>query len=155
MERQNAKDKAVINDKNTSPFEKTVAEERVAQREKEIGPLTKQIKGMERNKLLEKIKDIFKKHGTLTVIVLAAGVTIGSFIGVIKNALTKTGKALENGLKEIGKKTALLLPGLLGLIASFLFKAAGQAIGFLAEHTWLLILAVVAFPMESYIKKRR
>ena len=94
LERQNAKDKAVINDETTSPSEKTAAEERVAQHEKEIGPLTKRIKGMELNKLLEKIKDIFKKHGvTLTAIILAAGVTIGSVIEVIKNALTKTGKA--------------------------------------------------------------
>ena len=113
----------------------------------------------EREKALpfsERIKEIFKKHGvTLTVILLGFGVTIGSVIGLIKNALTKTGKSLGNGLKEIGKKTASLLPGLLGSIVSFLFKAAGQAIGFLAEHTWLLILAVVAFLMESFIKKRR
>ena len=139
------------------PPKKTAAEERVAQCEEEIGPLTTQIEGMEREKpLREKIKEIFKKHGvTLTAILLAAGVTIGSVIGVIKNALTKTGKSLGNGLKEICKKTASLLPGLLGSIVSFVFKAAGEVIGFLAEHTWLLILAVVAFLMESYIKKQR
>jgi len=38
---------------------------------------------------------------------------------------------------------------------SFLFKAAGQVVGFLAEHTWLLILAVVAFLFEEYFKKQR
>ena len=105
----------------------------------------------------ERIKEIFKKHGvTLTAILLAAVVTIGSVIGAITNALKATGKSLRNGLKEIGKKkTASLLPGLLGSIVSFLFKAAGQAFGFLAEHTWLLILAVVAFLMESYIKGQR
>ena len=76
----------------------------MAPREKEIGPLTKRIKGMERNKLLEKIKDIFKKHGvTLTAIIFAAGVTISSVIEVIKNALTKTGKALGKGLEKTGK----------------------------------------------------
>ena len=48
-----------------------------------------------------------------------------------------------------------LLPGLIGQIVSFIFKAAGQAIGFLAEHTWLLILAAVAFLVERYIKKQR
>ena len=76
-------------------------------------------------------------------------------ISAITKALKSTGKQLGNGLKEIGKKTAKLLPGLLGSIVSFLFKAAGQVIGFLAEHTWLLILAVVAFLLETYIKKRR
>ena len=59
------------------------------------------------------------------------------------------------GLKDIGSKVASALPGLIGSIVSFLFKAAGQAIGFLAEHTWLLTLAVVAFLVEKYIKKRR
>ena len=129
----------------------------MAERNEEVARLQTQIEERERAlPLRERIKEILKKHGvTLIAILLAAGVTIGSGIGAITNALKATGKALGNGLKEIGKKTASLLPGLLGSIVSFLFKAAGQAIGFLAEHTWLLILAVVAFLMESYIKKRR
>ena len=45
--------------------------------------------------------------------------------------------------------------GLIGAIVSFLFKAAGQAIGFLAEHTWLLILVVDVFLVEKLLKKRR
>ena len=73
----------------------------------------------------------------------------------MKKAEKKTGKDLGNGLKEIGKKLASTLPGLLGSIFSFIFKVAGQAIGFLAEHTWLLILAAVAFLIESFIKKQR
>ena len=35
-----------------------------------------------------------------------------------------------------------------------LFKAAGGAISFLAEHTWLLILAVVAFLFKKLMKRR-
>ena len=106
-------------------------------------------------------------------IVLAAGVTIGVITNAListgialgnglkstgkalKDRLEKTGKDLGNGLKEIGKKIASILPGLLGSIVSCLFKTAGLAIGFLAEHTWLLILAVVAFLIESFIKKQR
>ena len=104
----------------------------------------------------ERVKEIFKKYGvTVTAIVLAAGVTFGAVIGAITNALRATGKALGKGLNDIGSKVASALPGLIGSIVSFLFKAAGQAIGFLAEHTWLLILAVVAFLVEKYIKKRR
>ena len=106
--------------------------------------------------LRERVKEIFKKYGvTVTAIALAAGVTIGAVIGAITNALRATGKALGKGLKDIGSKVASALPGLIGSIVSFLFKAAGQAIGFLAEHTWLLILAVVAFLVEKYINKRR
>ena len=91
----------------------------------------------------------------VTAILLAAGVSIGVVVGSITKALKATGKALGKGLKDIGAKLGSLLPGLIGSIATFLFKAAGQAVGFLAEHTWLLILAAVAFLFEKYIKKRR
>ena len=62
---------------------------------------------------------------------------------------------MGSGLKEVGSKLGSLLPGLIGKIVGFLFKTAGQAIGFLAEHTWLLILAAVVFIFEKYIKGRR
>ena len=90
---------------------------------------------------------------TVTAIVLAAGATIGAVIGAITKALKKLGTDLGNGLKALGAKAASALPGLIGAIASFLFKAAGSAIDFLAEHTWLLILAVVAFLFEKLIKR--
>ena len=73
---------------------------------------------------------------------------------LLTNALKKLGTDLGNGLKTIGAKAASALPGLIGAIGSFLFKAAGNAIGFLAEHTWILILAVVAFLFQKLIKKR-
>ena len=49
----------------------------------------------------------------------------------------------------------MALPGLIGSIVSFIFKAAGQAISFLAVHAWLLILAVVAFLVERVTKRAR
>ncbi|KAL9965275.1 hypothetical protein ACROYT_G029050 [Oculina patagonica] len=157
LKQQNEEDQAVIEDENASPTDKQAAEERVAERTEELGRLQTQIAERERAlPLRERIKEIFKKHGvTLTAILLAAGVTIGSVIGAITNALKATGKALGKGLSDIGSKVASALPGLIGSIAKFLFKTAGQVIGFLAEHTWLLILAVVAFLVEKYIKKRR
>ena len=157
LQRQNEEDQAVIDDENTSPSDKQAAEGRVAERQEELSRLQTQIDERERAlPLRERVKEIFKKYGvTVTAIVLAAGVTIGVVIGAITNALRATGKALGKGLKDIGSKLASALPGLIGSIVSFLFKAAGQAIGFLAEHTWLLILAVVAFLVEKYIKKRR
>ena len=60
---------------------------------------------------------------------------------------------MGSGLKEVGSKLGSLLPGLISQIVSFLFKTAGQVIVFLAEHTWLLILAVVVFIFEKYIKR--
>ena len=118
--------------------------------------LKKSGEATEEKSLWERVKDIFKKYGvTLTAISFAAGTTIGAVIGVLTRGLKATGKALGNGLKELSKKFASLLPGLLGAIVSFLFKAAGQVVGFLAEHTWLIILAVVAFLLEQFLKKRR
>ena len=156
LQRQNEEDQAVIDDENTSPSDKQAAEGRVAERQEELARLQMQIDERERAlPLRERVKEIFKKYGvTVTAIVLAAGVTIGAVVGAITNALRATGKALGKGLKDIGSKLASILPGLIGSIVSFLFKAAGQAIGFLAEHTWLIILAVVAFLVEKYIKKQ-
>ena len=89
----------------------------------------------------------------MAAILLAAGATIGAVIGTITNALKKLGKDLANGLKTIGEKAASALPGLIGAIASFLFKAAASVLGFLAEHTWLLIMAAVAFLFQKLMKK--
>ena len=157
LQRQNAEDQAIIQDENASPSDIEAVRERVEERNEELARLQTQIEERERARpLLERVKEIFKKYGvTVTAIALAAGVTIGVVVSSITKALKATGKALGKGLKDIGAKLASLLPGLIGSIASFLFKAAGQAIGFLAEHTWLLILAVVAFLVEKYLKKRR
>ena len=157
LQGQNKEDQAVIDSEDASPSDKQAAKGRVEERQEELARLRTQIDERERAlPLRERVKEIFKKYGvTVTAIVLAAGVTIGAVIGAITNALRATGKALGKGLKDIGSKIASALPGLIGSIVSFLFKAAGQAIGFLAEHTWLIILAVVAFLVEKYIKKRR
>jgi len=157
LQRQNEEDQAIIQDENASPSDKEAAEGRVAERNEELARLQTQIAERERGRpLLERVKEIFKKYGvTLTAVLLAAGVTIGAVVGSITNALKATGKALGKGLKDIGSKLASLLPGLIGSIVRFLFKAAGQVVGFLAEHTWLLILAAVAFLFEKYFKKQR
>ena len=43
--------------------------------------------------------------------------------------------------------------GMIGAIASFVFKTAGEAVGFLAKNAWLLILAAVMFMIEKFKKK--
>ena len=154
LEKANKEDRVIINDRDADPDEKRRAEERVAFREREIRQINTQLE--ENKSLSEKVKEIFKKYGvTVTAIFLAAGVTIGAVIATITNALKAMGKQMANGLKALGAKAASALPGLIGAIVSFLFKTAGQVLGFLAEHTWLLILAVVVFLVENYIKRRR
>ena len=127
LQHQNAEDQAIIQDENASPSDIEAARERVAERNEELACLQTQIEERERARpLLERVKDIFKKYGvTVTAFVLAAGVTIGVVVNSITNSLKATGKALGKGLKDIGAKLGSLLPGLIGSIASFLFKAAG------------------------------
>ena len=155
LQQQNEEDRAIIEDENTTQLDKDAAEERIADRNEELARLQTQIAEREASMpLRERIKEIFKKNGfTVASIFIAAGVTIGAVIGAMTNALKKLGKDLGNGLKALGAKAASALPGLIGAIVSFLFKAAGSAIGFLAEHTWLLILAVVAFLFQKLMKK--
>ena len=157
LNRQNEEDLAIIQDENTTPSEREAAEARTAERNEERDRLQTQVGERESAMpLRERVREIFKQHGlTITAIMLAAGVTIGAVVGAITNALKSMGNQLANGLKSVGAKAASALPGLIGAIVSFLFKTAGQAIGFLAEHTWLLILAAVVFIFEKYIKKRR
>ena len=153
----NEEDQAIIDDDDAAELEKKAAEEQVVARNEELAHLQTQITEREADMpLRERIKEIFKKHGvTVMAILLAAGVTIGAVVGSITKALKATGKAMAGGLKEIGAKLGSLLPGLIDQVAHFLFNIAAKAVGFLAEHTWLLILAVVAFVFEKYIKKRR
>ena len=104
--------------------------------------------------LREQIREIFKKYGvTVTSIFLVAGAKIGAVLGTMSRALKKLGKDVGNGLKTLGAKAASALPGLIGAVVSFIFKAAGSVIDFLAEHTWLLILAVVVFLFEELQKR--
>ena len=156
LERLNEEDQAIIQDEMAASFDKEAAEERVAARNEEIARLQTRIAEREATMpLRERVREIFKKYGvTATAIFLAAGVTIGAVVGAITNALKSMGNQLANGLKAVGAKAASALPGLIGAIVSFLFKTAGQAIGYLAEHTWLLILAAVVFIFEKYIKRR-
>jgi len=157
MQQLNAKDMAAIEAAEMTPYERQDADERMEERNERLERLNSQIAERERAMpLRERIKEIFKEHGvTVTAIFIAVGVTIGVVVSSITKGLKATGKAMADGLKEIGAKLGSLLPGLIGQVAHFLFNTAAKAVGFLAEHTWLLILAVVAFLFEKYIKKRR
>jgi len=73
---QNEEDQAIIQDENPSPSDKEDARERVAERNEEIARLQTQIVERERGRpLLERVKEIFKKHGVTSAILLAAGTT--------------------------------------------------------------------------------
>ena len=109
----------------------------------------------ERMSLRDRVKLIFKKYGfTVFAVVSAVGLVIGVIVSNLKKGLTSLGKGVGGALKNIGKKIGEILPGMIGAIASFVFKTAGEAVGFLAKHAWLLILAAVTIMIEK-LKSRR
>ena len=55
--------------------------------------------------------------------------------GWIKQQLQK----IANLLSKVADKMLIALPGIIGSVVSFILKAASTAVGFIAEHLWLLI----------------
>ena len=109
----------------------------------------------ERLTLRQRIKEIFKKHGfTAFAIATAIATVIGVIVSNLKAGLTSVAKGLGNGLKELGKKLGEILPGMIGAIASFIFRTAGEVIGFLAKNAWLLIVGLVVLAVEQFKKKK-
>ena len=110
----------------------------------------------ERMSLRDGVKQIFKKYGFTAFAVLSAvGVTLGVILSNLKSGLSKLGKGVGNGLKAIGKKLGEILPGLIGAIASFIFKTADEVISFLSKNAWLLVVAAVVYAVEQFKKKNK
>ena len=150
-------DEEIANDENEQPSIGERAQEKIAEKLEQIDALENERDELEeRVSLREKVKNIFKKYGFTVAAVFLA---VGTVIGVIVNSLTKGLKTVAagagNGLKELGKKIAGILPGLIGAIASFIFKTAGSVISFLGKNAWLLILGVAVFAVERFKKKNR
>ena len=157
LKRKIEKDRLIMNDKDATPQERMVAGNRFSENTDELARLDPQIQ--ERDEALplrERVKNIFKKYGwTLQAVALAVGIVLSALALAGMNGLKAGTKALGQGLKAIGQKLGSLLPGLIGSIVSYVFKAAGSVLSFLGEHAWLLILAVVAFFMERLLKRKR
>ena len=156
LKRKIEEDRRIMDDENSSRQLKQAAAVRFSENTDELAGLEEQIQEREEAlPLRERVKNIFKKYGwTLQAVVLAVGVVLSALALAGLNGLKAGTKAVGQGLKTIGQKLGSLLPGLIGSIVSFIFKAAGQVLSFLGEHAWLLILAVVAFFMERLLKKR-
>ena len=157
LKRKIEEDRLIMNDKDATSRERMVAGERFSENTDELARLDPQIQEREQElPLRERVKNIFKKYGwTLQAVALAVGIVLSALALAATNGLKAGTQAIGNGLKAIGQKLGSLLPGLIGSIVSYIFKAAGQVFSFLAEHAWLLILAVVAFFMERLLKRRR
>ena len=148
LNRKITEDKQLIEDENTSPSERAAAEARLSENEAELDRANAELEARERERpLLERIKDIFKKYGwTIDAFFIAVGVILGA----IALAAKKGTKVISQKLNDVKQQ-----PGFIGSIVNFLFKAASQVFAFLSEHTWLIILVVVAFFIERLLKRKR
>ena len=148
LNRKIAEDKSVMEDENASSPERMSANVWLLENEAELDRINTEIEVRERKKpLLERVKDIFKKYGwTLQAIFVAVGV----ILSVIALTVKKGTKVISQKLNNVKHE-----PGFIGSIVSFIFKAASQVFAFLSEHTWLIILVVVAFFIEKLLKRRR
>ena len=150
-------DEEIANNENEQPSVRERAREKIAEKLEQIDAIENEREELEeRLSLREKVKNIFKKYGfTVTAVFLAVGTVIGVIVDSLTKGLKTVATGVGNGLKELGKKIAGILPGLIGAIVSFIFKTAGSVISFLGKNAWLLILGVAVFTVERFQKKKR
>ena len=136
-------DEETANNENEQPSIRERAQEKIAEKLEQIDALENERDELEeRVSLREKVKNIFKKYGfTVTAVFLAVGTVIGVIVDSLTKGLKSVATGVGNGLKELGKKIAGILPGLIGAIVSFIFKTAGSVISFigkkcLAPYSW-------------------
>ena len=143
--------------KDAGPSGKENIDRNIEQQREEIENLERENEVIEeRMSIRDRVKAIFKKYGFTAFAVLSAvGAVIGVIVSNLKSGLSRLGKGVGNGFKAIGKKLGEILPGMIGAIASFIFKTAGEAIGFLAKNAWLLIVAVVVYFVEQVKNKQK
>ena len=142
--------------KDSGPSQRENIIRNIEQQREEIENLERENEVIEeRMSLRDRVKAIFKKYGFTAFAVLSAvGAVIGVIVSNLKSGLSRLGKGVGKGFKAIGKKLGEILPGMIGAIASFIFKTAGEAIGFLAKNAWLLIVAVVVYFIEQVKNKQ-
>ena len=69
----------------------------------------------------------------------------------IKGWMKQQLRNIANLLLKLADKMLIALPGIIGSVVSFVLKAASTAVGFISEHLWLLIVALVGL-LYNYLK---
>ena len=86
---------------------------------------------------------------TISAIVLAITGAFGGGSGEAgappskeKGTLKKWLDRLADALKRLARKAAKVLPAIVGSVVGAILSFLGKAVGFVAEHTWTLIVFV-------------
>ena len=69
----------------------------------------------------------------------------------IKGWIKEQLRNIANLLLKLADKMLIALPGIIGSVVSFVLKAASTAAGFISEHLWLLIVALVGL-LYNYVQ---
>ena len=69
----------------------------------------------------------------------------------IKGWIKQQLRNMANLLSKVADKMLIALPGIIGSVVSFVLKAASTAVGFISEHLWLLIVALVGL-LYNYVQ---
>ena len=110
----------------------------------------------------EKVRLVFREQGiTIAAVVTAIGLIIESIVTALsggggsssststpnnaKQWLQDKLKALARLLGRLAQKAAAALPGIIGAIFSALLNFLGKTVGFLAKHTWAVIVGIFSF----------
>ena len=70
----------------------------------------------------------------------------------IKGWIKEQLRNIANLLLKLADKMLIALPGIIGSVVSFVLKAASTAVGFISEHLWLLIVALVGL-LYNYVQR--
>ena len=125
---------------------------------------------MDKDKTLgEKIKILFREQGiTITTLLTAIGMTIGFLVELLtpasvsitpspspspdKSWIKKKLEALKNLLGKLAAKAGAALPGIIGSIVSWILNRVKDVVGFIAKETWILIVGIGLFLINSIRK---
>ena len=69
----------------------------------------------------------------------------------IKGWIKEQLRNIANLLLKLADKMVIALPGIIGSVVSFVLKAASTAVGFISEHLWLLVVALVGL-LYNYLR---
>ena len=111
-------DSKILEDENVQPEEKEQVKKRMKNTLNERGNIVRERNALEEKlPLRERIKMIFKRYGlSVAAITLSVSAIISTITAILLKELKTVGKNVGNGLKEVGKKLANILPGLIGTI---------------------------------------
>ena len=125
---------------------------------------------MDKDKTLgEKIRILFREQGiTITTLLTAIGMTIGFLVELLtpasvsitpspspspdKSWIKKKLEALKNLLGKLAAKAGAALPGIIGSIVSWILNRVKDVVGFIAKETWILIVGIGLFLINSIRK---